>query len=714
MADFKPKHRDFAKAIEKLKDLPVANVAGDVVESVKNGKVSILTAETGSGKTLLANSMLADAVDEQVVVLVPRRFLAINAAEAIADLAEVELGEEVGFAVGQQAGDQSKFSPNTKLLFATYGYALSSGLLETANVIVADEVHEAGVDTSLARALLHERLQHDPKLKVAEMSATLNAEKQAGFWQDIKPTAIHHADGKAFPCENRYVHPKQRSVEHTALDLIQNEGRKGIAIFRPGVGEVEGTVEKLRELCQKNGLTNVEVEGIYGDMDMEEREQATRPPAEGNVKIIVGTNVIESGVNIKWLDTGISDGKGKVPYYRDTGAEALVLEDLPQWRIVQQEGRVKRFTDGIFVLNSDTEMEGRPQQQTPEIERIALNRLVMHAARYGINPLELKYDGNVDKNRLKDAKEDLKRLDLLTDDWTLTDKGEAVTDLPLGPEAGTMVVTAPADIRDDVMELAAIVEVGGLRADYKEGHGMDLDSDIFDGLKAFHVLGEEATEQECEGMNVSWKRYKEVKGLIEDMHRRQDKAQQAEVPQRSASRGELTLALLQGSVNRMFEDRGMYCDMVRDNMDFEPANSSSVHNNNDRFAVGHLREIPSKTGDAMVLVQNITKVSKEALCQLAASREGVFTDMEFERNSKGRDSFTAKYFGKYDVKINISQTPSAAVQKLIEPAYSDFRKAMGDDLTPKAPQPDAQQDNKPQGVGNTQVQEVRQQQARGR
>lgn len=712
MADYKPKHHDFAKAVEKLKDLPVAQVAGDVVDSVKNSKVSILTAETGSGKTLLANSMLADAVDEQVVVLVPRRFLAINAAEAIAELAEVELGKEVGFAVGQQAGDQSQFSPDTKLLFATYGYALSSGLLESANIIVADEVHEAGIDTSLARALLHKRMEHDPKLKVAEMSATLNAEKQAGYWQDIAATAIHHADGKAFPCENRHVHPKQRSVEATALDLIQNEGRKGIAIFRPGVGEVEGTVEKLREMCARNGLTNVEVEGIYGDMDMEERERATRPPAEGNVKIIVGTNVIESGVNIKWLDTGISDGKGKVPYFRDTGAEALVLEDLPQWRIVQQEGRVKRFTDGIFVLNSDVEMEGRAQQQTPEIERIALNRLVMHAAGYGINPLELKYDGKVDKHRLKEAKEDLIRLELLTEDWTLTEKGEFVSTLPLGPEAGTMLAAAAPEIRDDAIELAAVAEVGGLRADYKEPHGLDDSSDLFDGLKAFHALGDEATEQECEGMNVSWKRYKEVKGLIEDMHRRLDG--QEEVPQRKASRAELTHLVLHGSVNRLFEDRGTYNDMIRGNYDFEPANSSVVHKNNDRFAVGHLREIPSKSGDPMVLVQNITKVSKEALCELAASREGVFTDIEFERNAKGRDSFTAKYFGKTPVKINISRTPSEAVRKLVEPAYSEFRKARGDDLSLGGQQPDAQQDNKPQGIGNTQVQEIRQQQARRR
>lgn len=705
MGDFTPKHHTFAKAAEALKDLPVAEVVGDVVRSVQEGKVGILTAETGSGKTLLANSMLADAVDEQVVVLVPRRFLAINAAEAIAELAGVELGKEVGFAIGQQAGDKSQFSPDTKLLFATYGYALSSGLIDSAKVIVADEVHEAGIDTSLARALIHKRMERDPSLRVVEMSATLDAKKQAGYWEDIAETAIHHADGKAFPCEFRHIASREASIEQTALDLIQREGRKGIALFRPGVGEVEGTAENLRNLCQARGLTHVEIATIYGDMDMKEREAATKAPEEGNVKILVGTNVIESGVNIKWLDTGVSDGKGKVPYFRDTGAEALVLEDLPQWRIVQQEGRVKRFTDGVFVLHSQTGMADRPQQQVPEIERISLTRLVMHAARFGINPEKLKYDAAVDRRKLREAREDLKRLELVTDDWRLTEKGEFVMTLPVGPEAGAMLWAATPDIRDAAIELAAVAEVGGLRADYRQAHGMDINSDLLDGLKAFKALGGEATERDCASMNVSWKRYKEVKGLVEDMHRRLDGEQP--VPQRAAGDADLRHLLLHGSVNHLFEVREpVYNELLRPGESYEPAESTVTHGSNDRFAIGHLREIPTRSGGTRNIVQNVTRIPREDLCRFAASRDGVFTDIAFQRKTKGNgrhyDSFTANYFGKTPIEVNIGREPSEAIRKLIEPAYTAFRREKGDDV----------ERPRPQGVGNTGVAEVRQHMAR--
>src|SRR5690606_36857432 len=108
-----------------------------------------------------------------------------------------------------------------------------------------------------------------------------------------------------------------------------------------------------------------------------------------------------------------------------------------------------------------------------------------------------------------------------------------------------------------------------------------------------------------EALNVSWKRFKEVKGLVEDMHRRLDTETQVE--QRPATTRELQYCMLHGSVNRLFEAREPYLDLVRNTQEHEPANASVVgYDNNDRFAVGYLREIPSKDGEGLVIVQNIT------------------------------------------------------------------------------------------------------------
>ena len=86
---------------DKLKDLPVNEISDAVMDSVDNN-VTIISSPTGSGKTLTIPAKLADKIpdNERVVVLVPRKFLAINAAETVSELSGGTLGEEVGYAVG--------------------------------------------------------------------------------------------------------------------------------------------------------------------------------------------------------------------------------------------------------------------------------------------------------------------------------------------------------------------------------------------------------------------------------------------------------------------------------------------------------------------------------------------------------------------------------------------------------------------------------------
>lgn len=701
---------DFKKVAEVLKDLPVAQVAAQVVEATKAGTVAELTAETGSGKTLLANTLLADASEHQVLVLVPRRFLAINAADTIAEIGGLEVGNEVGFAVGRQAGDESKFSDDTKLLFATYGYAISSGLIDTAKTVVLDEVHEAGIDTSLARAILHRRKAAEPDLQIAEMSATMNAQKQSDYWADVAKTSIHHAEGKAYPCEVRHVVPGDESLEETAVKLIREEGRKGIAIFRPGVKEIEATEAELRKQLDSAGMKNVEIAKIYGDMDMKERDKAVAAPEEGNAKILIGTNVIESGVNIKWLDTGISDGKGKVPYLRDSGADALVLEDLPQWRIVQQEGRVKRFQPGVFVLHSNKEMEARPEQQRPEIERVSLNGLIMRAASYRVNPEELKFDGRVDKDRLLQAKKDLMRLGLLKEDWSLTEKGHFVNDLPVSPEAGALLYAAKdtPDILPDAIELAAIMEVGGIRADYRVPHGWSEQSDVLDGLKAYQYLAynhpadqtEEEEQAACERSGVSWKGFKEVRGLAQDMDRRLGQYVNVDTA-REATDKELLKLMLHGGVNKMFKGGGdSYHELSHAGREYEAGKGSVVEGNSQPYAIAGLRAIPLRTGGEMTIVQNITKIPRDLFLDFAAEHGGILKHIRFQTDRRGRDSFTAVYMGDGDrvtFPIPLELTPT--LEKLIGKEYEAYKHSRGEEVG-------EQGRKKPIGRQNTQVREV--------
>jgi HrpA-like RNA helicase len=659
----------FEKLHEKLKDLPVATVAQGLVDSVQAGKVAVLTSDTGSGKTLYANTLLSDQTDGQVVVLVPRRFLATNAAETVAELAGVALGKEVGFAVGRQSGDESQFSDDTKLLFATYGYAISSGLLMSAKTIVADEVHEAGIDTSLARAILHRRMETDPTLRVVEMSATIDATKQAGYWQDRGETAVHQADGRTFPCETRFVKPNQKSLAQTAIDLIQNDNRKGIAVFKPGKQECEDEANAIRALARQNGI-EIEVSTIYGEMDSQQRRAATRAPKEGVPKVIIGTNVIESGVNIAWLDAGISDGTGKISHYNErTGAKALRLEDLPQWRITQQEGRVKRFQPGIFVLHSTTPFNDRQERTIPEIERAPLTELVMHCAALKLNPEELKFDSNIDRQKLINARDKLERLGLITKEYDLTKAGKYVSNLPVGPETGAMLWEAKKQGKlADAIELAAVMEVGGLRADFRSSHRLDSTSDNLDSLKAFRQFRDKKQNKElAEDLNISWKRFNEAKELVSDLRRRHDKAELN--GNTKVSDNDLKALMLAGGINRLMQNAGGYKDMIRNQGAYEMGRFSTVEGGTP-FVVADLREIPTKRGSFTVL-ESATAVPSELLVKFAAGRKDVFSEPSFSRNSGG-DTVAFRYFGAAEVQFDANSMPQV-LPKLIEPAYTAFK-----------------------------------------
>ena len=626
---------DFHKVREILKDLPVAKVANDVVKSVMKGDVTILAAPTGSGKSMMMPAELAEATQEQVIVLVPRRFLATDAATNVAQMADSEVGTDVGYAIGRMAGESSKKTEDSKVIFMTYGYAISSGIIDTAKNIVLDEVHEADEHMSLARSILFDRKAVEPDLHLLEMSATINAEKQAKHWSDVAKTDIHSVEGQRLVCEERHQKPskdEKHSIPQTAIDLLTKEHRNGIAIFRSGVKEVQDTAHEIEEMLRAKGIRNVEVVQIYSDTLPNEKRRARAEPKPGGRKIIVGTNVIESGVNLPWVDSAISDGMGKIPYERsDTGADALVPEHLPQWRLVQQRGRVNRFPDktgfasGIFILHSKIDMDKRPQNASPELERCSLSSFAFRAAALGYKPTEMHVDADIPKRRWEETQAQLKRLGLVNDDWTLTKDGEYISHLPLSPETGVMLVEAhrldiaaarSGDVATrkrpkllpDAIILAALTELGGIRKRYSRGHGMDGSSDIhgssdlMDGMKAYLKLaktdaaktvarystvaaepGEEETqfnkarhqlELDCDKYNVDIVKFSKAMHLVGEVterHVRQKRDSRSVVNEEHEFDQQRYDALkqvaLSGGINRVFQlnsDGVTYRDLLRD------------------------------------------------------------------------------------------------------------------------------------------------------
>ncbi len=645
----------FASLFESLGHLPVAGIATDVAAKVLGGTVTIVASATGSGKTLLLPPSLAYASGEMVVVCVPRRFLAVNAAETVADLAGLTLGEEIGYAVGAQSGEESFLSDN--VLYCTYGYAIASDLIRRAKTVVLDEVHEASLDMSICRALLHRRLAAGEKVNVLEMSATINAERQAAYWQNVASVEVVAIDGRTFPCER--LHRPGYRPEHAVQELLE-KGRTGILVFRPGRGEVEETAAAIRALVGED----VEVAEIYGELDYLSRKAAVAAP-QGKAKVLVGTNVVESGANIPWLDAGVSCGTAKELSVRpETGATFLSLIDLPRWRLDQQEGRVKRFRDGIFILCGQLSYEQRTAETTPEILRLPLTELVMHCASFGIRAEDLTFDYAPEKARILEAETKLQRLGLIDPNCRLTKAGHWVSKMPVGPETGAMLWHAKQlGVLGAALPLAAVIEVDGIRKEFRAPHYQDFTSDWLDGLKAFLLaLGEKdgtKRREVLENTNISYKRFTAAKELLKDLQRRLG----AESGTLAATDVQLRQCLVAGFITNLFV--GDYqLTMVTGNRytDYNIGNGSAAQHRSGDFALGQLRTIkPKDTRKAsFTVVEKVTDVTLDDILAVAKLRPSLITTEE-SRQEIGYFQYqtvsTRKLFGEYELGKVFGESP---------------------------------------------------------
>ncbi len=96
--------------------LPALSHRAEVLRSVRTNRVTILSGETGSGKTTQVPQFLVDdpslvPAGQVVVVTQPRRIACITIAERVAK----ERGEAVGESVGYQIRFVNNTSPSTRL-----------------------------------------------------------------------------------------------------------------------------------------------------------------------------------------------------------------------------------------------------------------------------------------------------------------------------------------------------------------------------------------------------------------------------------------------------------------------------------------------------------------------------------------------------------------------------------------------------------------------
>nr|CAD7460813.1 unnamed protein product [Timema tahoe] len=204
-----PRYNNFC---DKRRELPAWGKMQEIVRTVADNQVVVISGETGCGKSTQVPQFLLDdwllsynpqnRRHVEIVCTQPRRLSAIGVAERVAD----ERAERVGQSVGYQIRLESKISSMTRLTFCTTGILLrrleGDPHLSMVSHIIVDEVHERSEESDFLLLILKDLLPVRPDLKVILMSATLNADLFSEYFNKV-PTL--HIEGRTFPVTQLFL-----------------------------------------------------------------------------------------------------------------------------------------------------------------------------------------------------------------------------------------------------------------------------------------------------------------------------------------------------------------------------------------------------------------------------------------------------------------------------------------------------------------------------
>lgn len=425
------------RMVQARRGLPAWRLQEDIVEAVTNAQVTIISGETGSGKStqsvqFILDDMIKRNVGEaaNIICTQPRRISALGLADRVADERCVKVGEEVGFAI---RGESKQKAGVTKITFVTTGVLLrrlqTSGgrpqdvvdALADVSHVVIDEVHERSLDTDFLMVLLRDVLKVRKDLKLILMSATLDAAIFEKYFSATSTVSKIEIQGRTHPVQDIYLddvlrltgfggnmadddeadeggrEPSMGAALRTvgmrinydliaqtveAIDAQLGSQDGGILIFLPGVAEIDRTIKALQVLSHIHALP------LHASLQPADQKRVFPPAPPGRRKVIVATNVAETSITIEDIVAVIDTGRVKETSF-DPSSNMTKLAEVWASRAAckQRRGRAGRVRAGTCykLYTRNAEQQKMAERPDPEILRVPLEQLCLSVLAMGVS-----------------------------------------------------------------------------------------------------------------------------------------------------------------------------------------------------------------------------------------------------------------------------------------------------------------------------------------
>ena len=303
----------------------------------------------------------------------PRRISAISLARRVSEELGERKGDVGTFrsVVGFSIRLESNFTPETRLVYATTGIVMRmlerSDDLGDITHLILDEVHERTIDSDFLLIVLRKLLARRSDLKVVLMSATLNAQRFSDY---LGGAPVMNVPGHAFPVDTKYLEDaveitsfKPKSGSHGGTESVEydddddaanipsqiadlqgyspktlttlanfdeyriNYGlivrlletiatsesyrfySKAVLIFLPGMAEIRRLSDMVKG--HRTFTHGWYIHALHSTIATDEQERAFLVPPPGIRKIVLATNIAETGITIPDVTCVIDTGKHK-------------------------------------------------------------------------------------------------------------------------------------------------------------------------------------------------------------------------------------------------------------------------------------------------------------------------------------------------------------------------------------------------------------------
>lgn len=410
--------------------------------------------------------------------------------------------------VGYSIRLEANTSRETRLVYATTGIVMrmleGSNDLREVTHLVLDEVHERSIDSDFLLIVLKRLLVQRKDLKVVLMSATVDAERFSSY---LGGAPVLNVPGRTFPVDVRYLEDaieltgykpsnspadkmigldddvaedesnglksdlsqslsaysgktrnalSQLDEYHIEFDLIVQlvaqvasdqsleTYSKAILIFLPGIAEIRTLNDML--LGDPRFAKDWLVYPLHSSIATEDQESAFLLPPPGMRKIVLATNIAETGITIPDVTCVIDTGKHREMRYDERRQLSRLIDTfISRANAKQRRGRAGRVQNGLCFhmftkYRHDSLMS---DQQTPEMLRLSLQDLAIRVKICKIGGIEETLGSALDPPSTKNIRRAIDALvdvRALTAAEELTPLGHQLARLPLDVFLGKLIL----------------------------------------------------------------------------------------------------------------------------------------------------------------------------------------------------------------------------------------------------------------------------------